>query len=126
MTEPSATIPDLQSPPDTQWQGTRVLVTGGLGFVGSNLVHRLVALGASVTIVDALIPGHGGNRANIAGVESAVRVVIGDLRDRPLMGDIVTGQEVIFNWSGPLIPDQRASQPFPASAQAASNSTGGR
>ena len=108
MTEPGLTASDT----DTQWQGMRVLVTGGLGFVGSNLVHRLVGLGAFVTVVDALIPGHGGNRANIAGVESTVRVVIGDLRDRPLMEAIVTGQDVIFNLAGQISHEDSMADPF--------------
>ena len=55
------------------WRGVRTLVTGGLGFIGSNLVHRLHALGARVMVVDALIPGHGGDRANLDGLELRCR-----------------------------------------------------
>lgn len=106
MIEPGFAIPAAQ------WHGVRTLVTGGLGFIGSNLVHRLVALGAAVTVIDALIPGHGGNRANIAGVESAVRVVIGDLRDRPLVEDLVTGQDVIFNLAGQISHEDSMADPF--------------
>lgn len=93
------------------WEGLPVLVTGGLGFVGSNLVHRLHALGARVTVLDALIPGHGGDRANIAGCDS-VRVVIGDVRDRPLVGDLVGGQAVIFNLAGQISHEDSMADPF--------------
>ena len=66
-------------PPDVAeaYRGRRVLVTGGLGFIGSTLAHRLVELGAEVVLVDSLIAEYGGNRANIAGIEDAVRVKIG-------------------------------------------------
>lgn len=93
------------------WRGVRVLVTGGLGFVGSNLVHRLHALGAAVTVVDALVSGHGGDRANVAGCDG-VRVVIGDVRDRPLMEDIVAGQAVIFNLAGQISHEDSMADPF--------------
>ncbi len=49
------------------FQGASVLITGGLGFIGSNLARRLIDLGASVTLVDSLIPEYGGNLFNIAG-----------------------------------------------------------
>lgn len=105
MTEPTTV-------PLHQWRGVRTLVTGGLGFIGSNLVHRLHALGAVVTVVDALIPGHGGNRANIAGTEPDVHVIIGDLRDRPLIEDLVAGQDVIFNLAGQISHEDSMADPF--------------
>ncbi len=77
-----------------------VLITGGLGFIGSNLAHRLVALGADVLIVDAMIPGHGGNRFNITGLEGRVRVNIADMRDQGVMNELVAGIDVIFNLAG--------------------------
>jgi UDP-glucose 4-epimerase len=82
------------------YEGARTLVAGGLGFIGSNLAIRLVELGADVTVVDALIPGHGGNRFNIEPVEKRVRVEVVDLRDRPAMETLVAGQDVIFNLAG--------------------------
>ena len=57
------------------------LITGGLGFVGSNLARRLVELGARVTLVDSLIPEYGGNLFNIGGIEDKVRVNIANVRD---------------------------------------------
>ena len=62
-------IQEAPAPHRAFYAGRRVLVTGGLGFIGSNLSRELVALGARVTIVDALIPDYGGNRFNIDGIE---------------------------------------------------------
>jgi UDP-glucose 4-epimerase len=78
----------------------RCLVTGGLGFIGSNLVHRLVDLGATVHVVDSLHPDHGGNRFNIADLEGQVRLDVKDLRDRDAIGGLIEGQDFIFNLAG--------------------------
>lgn len=82
------------------YRGRPVLITGGLGFIGSNLAHRLVALGADVLIVDSLIPDYGGNRFNISGIESRVTVDTSDVRDADAMRRLVVGREVIFNLAG--------------------------
>ena len=78
----------------------RVLVTGGLGFLGSNLARRLVELGSKVTLIDCLQPGQGGLRHNISGVEQRLTVEIGDLRDGALLERLLPGQEIIFNLAG--------------------------
>jgi UDP-glucose 4-epimerase len=83
-----------------QYRGRRVLITGGLGFIGSNLAHRLVSLGADVLLVDSLIPDYGGNLENIAGIESRVRVNIADVRQASTMNYLVQGQDIIFNLAG--------------------------
>jgi UDP-glucose 4-epimerase len=75
-------------------------VTGGLGFIGSNLAIRLVELGADVTVVDALIEGHGGNRFNIEPVRDRVRLEIADVRDQPAIEELVGRQDVIFHLAG--------------------------
>ncbi len=80
--------------------GKRTMITGGLGFIGSNLAHRLVALGADVLLVDSLIPDYGGNLFNIAGIEDQVRVNIADVRDEHSMNALVQGQDYIFNLAG--------------------------
>ena len=77
-----------------------VLITGGLGFIGSNLARQLVALGARVLIVDSLIPDCGGNLFNISGIEDRVRVNIVDIRQQSTMNDLVCGHDVIFNLAG--------------------------
>jgi len=77
-----------------------VLITGGLGFIGSNLARQLVALGARVLIVDSLIPDCGGNLFNISGIEDRVRVNIADIRQQSTMNYLVRGHDVIFNLAG--------------------------
>lgn len=77
-----------------------ILITGGLGFIGSNLARRLVALGAHVTLVDSLIPEYGGNLFNISDIEDNVRVNISDVRDEHSMRYLVQGQDYLFNLAG--------------------------
>jgi UDP-glucose 4-epimerase len=82
------------------YAGAQVLITGGLGFIGANLAHRLVALGAHVTLVDSLLPSYGGNLRNIAGIEERVRVNIADVRDEHSMNYLVQGKDFLFNLAG--------------------------
>lgn len=76
------------------------LITGGLGFIGSNLARRLVEVGARVTLVDSLIPEYGGNQFNIAGIEDQVRVNVADVRDEYSMDYLVRGRDFLFNLAG--------------------------
>jgi len=89
-----------------------VLITGGLGFIGSNLARRLVELGAQVTLVDSLIPEYGGNLFNIAGIEDKVRVNISDVRDEHSMKYLVQGQDVLFNLAGQTSHMDSMHDPF--------------
>ena len=82
------------------YRGRPVLITGGLGFIGSNLARHLVAAGADVLVVDALIPDYGGNIFNIDGIEDGIRVNYADVRDEPVMDVLVRDREVIFNLAG--------------------------
>jgi UDP-glucose 4-epimerase len=82
------------------YKGCRTLVTGGLGFIGSNLARRLADLGADVLLVDSLIPDYGGNLFNIAGIESRVRVNIADVRQESTMSYLVRDRDVLFNLAG--------------------------
>lgn len=83
-----------------QFRGRRILITGGLGFIGSNLARRLVDLDASVLLVDSLIPEYGGNLFNIAGLEGRVQVNISDVRDQHSLRYLVQGIDYIFNLAG--------------------------
>jgi UDP-glucose 4-epimerase len=82
------------------YRDKKVMLTGGLGFIGSNLAHRLVECGADVLIVDSLIPEYGGNLFNIEGIKDRVRVNIADIRDSSGMDYLVRGQDYIFNLAG--------------------------
>ena len=86
--------------PTNFWRGKQVLVTGGLGFIGSNLARRMVKLGAHVTLVDSLIPEYGGNPFNVADIHGQVQVNVADVRDHHSMEYLVTGQEYLFNLAG--------------------------
>jgi UDP-glucose 4-epimerase len=82
------------------YSGRPVMITGGLGFIGSNLAHQLVALGAEVLLVDSLIPDYGGNLYNIRGIEDRAHVNVADVRDESSMDYLVRGRSVIFNLAG--------------------------
>jgi len=82
------------------FSGQNVLITGGLGFIGSNLARRLVELGARVTLVDSLIPEYGGNLFNISDINDRVKVNISDVRDEHSMKFLVQGQDYLFNLAG--------------------------
>jgi len=80
--------------------GQRIVVTGGLGFIGSNLARVLVKLGAKVTLLDSLIPEYGGNLANISGLEPSLSVNVCDIRDPYAIRHLLSGANYIFNLAG--------------------------
>jgi UDP-glucose 4-epimerase len=82
------------------YRGRAVMITGGLGFIGSNLAHALVRLGADVLLVDSLIPDYGGNLFNIHGLEGRLRVNIADVRQESTVNFLVRDRQVIFNLAG--------------------------
>ena len=90
----------------------RVLITGGLGFIGSNLARRLVEQGAVVTLVDSLIPEYGGNLYNLSGLEGRVQVNISDVRDEHSMKHLVRGQDFLFNLAGQTSHMDSMQDPF--------------
>ena len=92
--------------------GKNVMVTGGLGFIGSNLAHRLVALGARVTLVDSLVPDYGGNPFNISGIEDRIQLNVADLRDRFSIAYLVQGRDFIFNLAGQVSHIDSMDDPY--------------
>jgi len=85
---------------DQAFANKRILITGGLGFIGSNLARRLVDMDARVTLLDSLIPQYGGNLYNIAGFVDRVQVNISDVRDGHSMRYLVRDQDYLFNLAG--------------------------
>jgi UDP-glucose 4-epimerase len=94
------------------YRDRRVLITGGLGFIGSNLARQLVELGAHVLIVDSLIPDYGGNLFNIDGIEHRLRVNIADVRQQSTMNYLVQEQDVIFNLAGQVSHIDSMQDPY--------------
>src|SRR3712207_5952545 len=93
-------------PPPATWpyrdvyRGRRVMITGGLGFIGSNLARSLVDLGADVLLLDSLIPDYGGNLFNVDDIRDRVRINVADVRQQSTMNYLVRDREVIFNLAG--------------------------
>jgi UDP-glucose 4-epimerase len=93
------------------YRGKSVLVTGGLGFIGSNLSRTLADLGASVTAVDSLLPDYGGNLFNLSGYEDKLRINVADVRGHG-MKYLVKGQHVLFNLAGQVSHIDSMNDPF--------------
>lgn len=77
-----------------------VLITGGLGFIGSNLARRLASLGANVTIIDSLMPQYGGNPFNVHDLTGRLSVNVCDVRDPSALAYLIQGQDYLFNLAG--------------------------
>src|SRR4030042_562790 len=92
--------------------GKSVLITGGMGFIGSNLARSLADLGARVTVVDSLIPEYGGNLFNLKGYESRIHINIADIRDEFSMAYLVQGQDYLFNLAGQTSHLDSMKNPF--------------
>ena len=101
-------IPDHQS----FYRRRRVMITGGLGFIGSNLAHLLVDLGADVLIVDSLIPDSGANFFNIEGIADRIGVNVADVRQQSTLNDVVRNREVIFNLAGQVSHIDSMKDPY--------------
>lgn len=84
----------------TQFTGKNILITGGLGFIGSALAKALVEVDAKVTLIDSLIPEYGGNFHNIESIKEKVQVNISDVRDSFAMAYLLQGKDYLFNLAG--------------------------
>lgn len=93
------------------FQGRRVLVTGGLGFIGSNVARRLAALGAKIVVLDCNLAGSGANPFNLQGLGEAVQLIEGDLRDYDGVRRAITGADYVFNLAGQISHVRSMSDP---------------
>lgn len=105
-------MPTVPTEHNEFFRGKRVLITGGLGFIGSNIAHRLIHLGAEVLIVDSLIPEYGGNLFNVRGLDECLRVNIADIRDEHGLRYLVQEQDVIFNLAGQVSHTDSMIDPY--------------
>jgi nucleoside-diphosphate-sugar epimerase len=94
------------------YRGKKVLITGGLGFIGSNLAIRLVELGAAVTVVDNLDPSGGANCFNLDPVKNDVELVEGDTCNLELLQRLVRGRSHVFNLAGRVSHIESMQDPF--------------
>lgn len=95
-----------------EFRNRKVLITGGLGFIGSNLARRLASFGANVTAVDSMVPEYGGNLFNAADMEGRLTVNISDVRDAHSMKYLVRGQDFLFNLAGQTSHMDSMTDPF--------------
>lgn len=97
---------------DNAFKSKNILITGGVGFIGSNLAMSLVELGANVTLVDSLIPEYGGNLWNVEPVKDKVNINISDVRDEHSMKYLVKNQDYLFNLAGQTSHTDSMSNPY--------------
>lgn len=93
--------------------GKTALITGGMGFIGSNLAIRLANLGAKVTVLDAMIQDYGGNEFNLQPVADRVRINYCDIRDESAVSYLVRNQDYVFHLAGQVCHLMSLSNPFP-------------
>ena len=84
------------------YSGKRALISGGMGFIGSNLARCLLQLGAAVTIVDNLDPYYGGNPFNLHGIENDIKTIIADISDEVQISRVLKDQDFLFNLAGQI------------------------
>ncbi|CAN5486293.1 NAD-dependent epimerase/dehydratase family protein [soil metagenome] len=96
-----------------KFKNKKVLVTGGLGFIGSSLAIRLISEGADVTVIDAMIPEYGGNLFNIDPVKQKVKINIADILNEQIMTQLVKDKDYIFHLAGQVSHVKSLTDPFP-------------
>ena len=82
------------------YRGKKVLITGGLGFIGSNLAARLVEEGCEIAVIDSLIPEYGGNLRNVAAIADKISINVSDVRDVHSLEYLLRGKDLLFNLAG--------------------------
>lgn len=98
---------------ENNFKNKNILITGGLGFIGSNLAIKLVELGANLTLVDAMIPEYGGNIFNIESIKDKVIVNFADIRDEYVLNYLVRDKDFIFHLAGQVSHVKSLTDPFP-------------
>lgn len=93
-------------------KGKNIVITGGLGFIGSNLAYSCVKNGSNVTIVDNLDPEAGGNTFNIQPFESDIKVISGDICDSNLMQKLLKTSDIVINCAAQISHTQSLQTPF--------------
>ncbi|MBV9928261.1 MAG: NAD-dependent epimerase/dehydratase family protein [Acidobacteria bacterium] len=95
-----------------EYKGRSALITGGLGFIGSNLARRLVEIGVEVTVLDALMPEQGGNPFNLRDLMGRVQIHTADMRDQKVVNHLVGGVDYIFNLAGSVSHLESMQEPL--------------
>jgi UDP-glucose 4-epimerase len=95
-----------------EYKGRSALITGGLGFIGSNLARRLVEIGVKVSVLDALLPDQGGNPYNVRDILGQIEVHTADMRDQRVVNHLVGGVDYVFNLAGSVSHLDSMQQPL--------------
>lgn len=102
----------MQQAEANQFVDKQVLITGGLGFIGSNLAQALVPLGSKVTILDALLEPYGGNEINLRGIEDKIEVIKGNILDQDIVAGALAGKDFVFHLAGQVGYVDAKDKPF--------------
>ena len=94
------------------FSGKKVLITGGLGFIGSNLARKLLELECKVTVVDSLIPEYGGNLRNVEDIRDKISINLTDIRDNFSINELIKKQDFLFNLAGQTSHLDSMENPF--------------
>ena len=94
------------------FRGKKVLITGGAGFIGSNLAHRMVQEGADVMLLDSMIEGYGANLHNLDGIKDRVHINFSDMRDEHTLKYVVREKDYIFHMAGQVSHQDSMNDPF--------------
>ena len=95
-----------------EYNGRSALITGGMGFIGSNLARRLVEVGVNVSLLDAQLPGQGANTHNVRDLFGRVEVHVADMRDQKVVDHLVGGMDYVFNLAGSVSHLDSMQQPL--------------